>query len=173
MSTTAGQQSALLLMRRIVSMLEWLSSIVLMLMMLLTFVDVIGRYLLNKPVFGAAEMISTLLAFTIFAGLGLVNARDSHITVDLLEPFWQKSFPRLQTLLTRLASLLAMALIVFVLVEQAIEAAAVGSMTVVLELPLSGTAALVAALAATSLVCQVLELILSSTAIEPVDEQTS
>ena len=40
---------------RIIQVLEVLSSIVLAAMMLLTFVDVIGRYLLGAPVFGASE----------------------------------------------------------------------------------------------------------------------
>ena len=62
-----------------IKVLEVLSSIVLCAMMLLTFVDVLGRYIFSAPVFGAAEMISTMLALTIFMGLGLANARDRHI----------------------------------------------------------------------------------------------
>ena len=129
-----------------------------MIMMLLTFVDVIGRYLLNKPIFGAAELVSTLLAFIIFAGLGLVNARDQHIAVDLFEDGIRQSFPRFHALLTKGTSLLAMTLVVLVLVEQAVDASAVNSKTVVMELPLSWIAGVVAALAAVSLVSQVLEL---------------
>ena len=54
-------------------------------MMMLTFADVVGRYLFTAPIFGAAEMIQFLLAMTIFGGLCLVNARDEHITVELFE----------------------------------------------------------------------------------------
>lgn len=53
--------------------------------MLLTFADVIGRYLFSQPIFGASEVISALLAATIFAGLGITNARDEHIVVELID----------------------------------------------------------------------------------------
>ena len=166
MSRQPSRQAASTLLKGIVTMLEWISSMVLMIMMLLTFVDVIGRYLLNKPVFGAAELVSTLLAFTIFAGLGLVNARDQHIAVDIFEDGIRQSFPRFHTLLTKGASLLAMSLVVLVLVEQALDASAVNSKTVVMELPLSWIAGLVAALAAVSLVSQILELVIGKPAAE-------
>jgi TRAP-type C4-dicarboxylate transport system permease small subunit len=55
----------------IINGLEVFSSLVLAVMMLLTFVDVVGRYVLGKPIFGASEMISTLLSLLIFAGLVL------------------------------------------------------------------------------------------------------
>ena len=52
--------------------LKWIVSLLLFLMMAITFVDVIGRYLFNAPIFGAAEMIQFLLAGTVFSGLILV-----------------------------------------------------------------------------------------------------
>jgi len=173
MSSQPFQRSATLLLTRIVTLLEWTSSIVLMVMMLLTFVDVVGRYLLNKPVFGAAELVSTLLAFTIFTGLGLVNARDQHIGVDLFEPMIRQSLPRFHSVLTRGSSLLAMALLVFVLVEQAVEAHTVSSTTVVLEIPLSWVAGLVAALSVISLVCQILELLIGDTTPEQITGESA
>jgi TRAP-type C4-dicarboxylate transport system permease small subunit len=54
-------------------------------MMLLTFVDVIGRYLFNTPVYGGFEMTEVALATLIFSGLPLVTARDEHVTVDLFD----------------------------------------------------------------------------------------
>ncbi len=38
--------------------LENFSSFMILIMMLLTFADVIGRYFLAQPIFGASEMIS-------------------------------------------------------------------------------------------------------------------
>ena len=63
------------ILNRIIQTLEVLSTFVLAAMMLLTFVDVIGRYILGAPIFGATEMISTMLALAIFLGLGIANAR--------------------------------------------------------------------------------------------------
>lgn len=143
----------------IVRVLEVLSSIVLAAMMLLTFVDVIGRYILGAPVFGASEMISTMLAFTIFLGLGLANARDRHIVVELIDSKVRNLAPRAYDILIQGFSIFAMCLIVYVLIEQAREAAHVNSTTVVLELPLAWITGPVAGLAALSVVSQILGLI--------------
>ncbi|MCR9139315.1 MAG: TRAP transporter small permease [Alphaproteobacteria bacterium] len=146
------------ILKRIVQVLEILSSIVLAAMMFLTFVDVIGRYVLKAPVFGAAEMISTLLAFTIFLGLGIANAKDRHIVVELLDHRIRAISPRIYDFVIQGFSICAMCLIVYVLFEQAREAAHVNSVTVVLEWPLAWIIGTVATLAALSVVSQILGL---------------
>ena len=55
-------------------------------MMMLTCVDVIGRYFFSQPIFGAFEITEMLLAALIFAGLPLVTLRNEHVTVDVLDP---------------------------------------------------------------------------------------
>jgi len=45
-------------------------------MMVLTFVDVVGRYLLNRPLRGAFELTELGLVVLIFAGLPLVSHAD-------------------------------------------------------------------------------------------------
>ncbi|WP_373355199.1 TRAP transporter small permease [Pseudoroseicyclus sp. CXY001] len=72
--------------------LRGITALLLFAMMALTFIDVIGRYLLSAPVYGAAEMIQILLAATIFSGLGLVSDQDAHITVDLFEAPLSRAF---------------------------------------------------------------------------------
>ena len=44
-------------------------------MMLLTFVDVVARYLFNRPIRGAFEVTELMLLVLIFAGLPLVSSR--------------------------------------------------------------------------------------------------
>jgi TRAP-type C4-dicarboxylate transport system permease small subunit len=63
-----------------------LAATVLFAMMVLTCTDVIGRYFLSQPVYGAFEITEMLLAALIFAGLPLVTLRNEHITVDVLDP---------------------------------------------------------------------------------------
>jgi TRAP-type transport system small permease protein len=60
-------------------------------MMLLTCVDVAGRYFFNRPILGGFELTEMLLAVLIFAGLPLVTLRNEHVTVDLFDavtPDW-------------------------------------------------------------------------------------
>jgi len=54
-------------------------------MMMITVVDVFGRYVLNAPLRGASEMVGLLLAAMIMLGLPSVSARREHIAVGALE----------------------------------------------------------------------------------------
>ncbi|SFJ09719.1 TRAP transporter small permease [Celeribacter neptunius] len=61
-----------------------LGGVMLTAMMGLTVCDVIGRYLFNSPIKGAAELTEVLLCATIFLGLGAVSLKEDHVTVDLV-----------------------------------------------------------------------------------------
>ncbi|MEZ5872799.1 MAG: TRAP transporter small permease subunit [Nitratireductor sp.] len=56
-------------------------------MVALTFVDVIGRRLFGKPVFGAHDITEHLMALTVFAGLPIVTGAAMHLSVDLLNKY--------------------------------------------------------------------------------------
>ena len=67
------------------------ASALLMCLMLITFVDVVARYLLNSPIRGAFEITELLLLVLIFAGLPLVSHADEHVTMDFIDrilPEW-------------------------------------------------------------------------------------
>lgn len=145
---------------RILSVLEVLSSVLLFLMMMLTFADVIGRYVFTAPIFGAAEIIQFLLAMTIFGGLSLVNAHDDHISVELFEPMLDRWIPRTRRILVQVFSVVVMTIIAWELTKFAIEAHQLGKITVVLEWPLVIVAGAVAALSVISLIAQLLGLML-------------
>lgn len=140
------------------------SAALLFTMMILTFVDVVGRYVFTAPVFGAAEMIQFLLALTIFSGLGLVNASDDHISVDLFDRPLSRLLPRLRPLLIQFFSLVAMVIIAYQLTEFAVEAAENNRITVVLEWPLAAVAFAIAGLSCLSLLAQILGLLSRSPA---------
>jgi TRAP-type C4-dicarboxylate transport system permease small subunit len=61
------------------------ASAILFAMMLLTFVDVVARYLFNRPVRGAFEVTELMLVVLIFAGLPLVSYADEHVTMDFID----------------------------------------------------------------------------------------
>ncbi len=54
-------------------------------MMVLTFFDVVGRYLLNRPIRGAFEITELGLLVLIFAGLPLVSFADEHALMDFID----------------------------------------------------------------------------------------
>ena len=144
----------------LVRIAEYITAILLFVMMALTFIDVIGRYVFTAPVFGAAEMIQFLLAMTIFGGLCLINARDEHITVELFEARIDRYIPNLRRFIVQLFSVGVMAIIAYELFKYAIDAQTVGTKTVVLEWPFAVVAFTVAGLSVVSLIAQVLGLML-------------
>lgn len=116
--------------------LEFLTAILLFAMMLLTFIDVIGRYIFNSPVYGAAEIIQMLLAGVIFSALPLVTRRDSHISVELFSPSISKKIPKTHCLIINLFSIIGLLIIGYELIRNVIEAHEIGRETIVLEWPL-------------------------------------
>lgn len=149
----AGKGSGL---SSIIKALELLTSIFLVAMMVLTFVDVVGRYAFNKPIFGANEMISSLLAVAIFSGLGMANARDDHIVVELLDHRVRRLSPKVYEAVIQGFSVLVMSLVAYVLLDLAIESYHQKALTFVLEIPLAYIAGAVSFLAALSVVSQVM-----------------
>jgi TRAP-type C4-dicarboxylate transport system permease small subunit len=56
-----------------------------MAMMLLTFTDVVARYVFRRPVRGAFEITELMLLVLIFAGLPLVSFTDEHAVMDFVD----------------------------------------------------------------------------------------
>ncbi|MEM1235565.1 MAG: TRAP transporter small permease [Pseudomonadota bacterium] len=146
---------------RITGGLEWISALLLFTMMMLTFIDVVGRYIFTAPVFGAAEMIQFLLAISIFAGLGIVNARDDHIVVELFEPALKRRMGPVHRYIVQGFSVCAMAFITWELYQFAKEAQELQKTTIVLEWPLVLVAGSVSFLSLMSLIAQILGLFLA------------
>ena len=71
--------------RRADAVLGIAASILLSCLMLVTFVDVVARYLFNRPIRGAFEVTELLLLVLIFAGLPLVSHADEHVTMDFID----------------------------------------------------------------------------------------
>lgn len=71
--------------RRADAVLGIAASAILMAMMCLTFIDVVARYVFNRPLRGGFEVTELLLLVLIFAGLPLVSHADEHVTMDLID----------------------------------------------------------------------------------------
>ena len=61
------------------------ASAILMSMTLLTFVDVVARYLFSRPLRGAFEITELMLLVLIFAGLPLVSYANEHALMDFID----------------------------------------------------------------------------------------
>jgi len=93
------------------SLLGVAASAILMAMMLLTVVDVVARYVFNRPLAGAFEVTELMLLVLIFAGLPLVTYADEHAVMDFIDRLLS---PRAQDALRR-AVQVASAAVMFLL----------------------------------------------------------
>ncbi|MGQ0546082.1 MAG: TRAP transporter small permease [Betaproteobacteria bacterium] len=64
---------------------ELVAAALLFVMMAVTFLDVLGRYVLNRPLPGSAETTQYLLVLMIFVALPVVTARGGHISISLVD----------------------------------------------------------------------------------------
>jgi TRAP-type C4-dicarboxylate transport system permease small subunit len=104
-------------------------------MMALTFVDVIGRYGFHRSVFGAAEIIESLMIVTVFAGLAVITARNQHITVSLLDTLIARRFAAPQRWASIAISVGCTLLITWQMFEHGLDQLESGKRTAVLDLP--------------------------------------
>lgn len=115
--------------------LEAVAGLTLFGMMLLTCVDVGGRYLFNNAFDGAVEITQIMLAIMVFAEMPVITWRGGHVIVDLFDQFIGKKAVRALALLAALlvsTSFYVVAIRIWELGERQIRR---GVLTEYLELP--------------------------------------
>lgn len=122
--------------KMIVPLLGSIAAIILFAMMVLTCSDVIGRYFLNAPVFGAFELTELLLACLIFTGLPLVTLRQEHICVDVLDGVTPDWLLRIQHIIASIVASVATGYLAWRLSVRGANMLAAGETTAQLKLPL-------------------------------------
>ena len=125
---------AALLLQKILGVV---AATVLFLMMVITAIDVVGRYFFNKPLAGGFEITEMGLAVLIYCALPLVSARREHIVIDTLDVFMSKA---VKTFLDRLSDsicFLALSGVGYLLFRRAERVAEYGDTTNVLLIPLA------------------------------------
>ena len=122
---------------RLQTVLGFTSASVLFLMMLITAVDVAGRYVFNKPLPGGFELTELLLAALIYCGLPLVSARREHIVIDTFDPYYSPRFKRALDMIAEVVCALTLAGVGLLIFQRAVRVAGYGDTTNVLKLPLA------------------------------------
>ena len=122
--------------QRIYRKMEWISnnlaylgSMALFAMMLLTTVDVVGRYFFNKPVLGAFELTEFLVLILIFSFLAPSQAKKSHVAVDLVFQHLPARLRPVIDILNHLLCLVFMSLIAYRCFVRALEIKSFGEAT--------------------------------------------
>lgn len=131
-------------MNRFGQWLEWVlgatAGAVLVLMMLVTTVDVGGRYLFNYPLPGGFELTEVMLAVLIYCALPLVTWKREHIVIDSFDFLMSPRVKRGLDVAADAVCALALAGVGYIIFLRAMRVAGYGDTTSVLKLPLAPVA---------------------------------
>lgn len=121
-----------------------------MFLMVVTAVDVVGRYLLNSPLHGGFELTQMGLATVVFGGLPLVTWRSEQITLDVLERHYQGALRTIKQHIVLGLSFAVLAAVSWRIFIHAGKTMAAGTTTIALKIPLYPLLYFLAAMAALS-----------------------
>ncbi|MBC8258123.1 MAG: TRAP transporter small permease [SAR324 cluster bacterium] len=120
--------------------LGFLAAVVLMLMMIVTFIDVLGRYLFLAPLPGAFELTEIMMAMLIFAGLPLVCRANQHVTVNLILSLLSPKIRYVQRLITQVIMTVVLGVMSWRMWIKAADMLVQGDETQYLQLPIAPVA---------------------------------
>ncbi len=119
-------------------------------MMLVTFVDVAGRKLFVKPLYGGYEITEMLMGMLIFCALPLITAREGHVTIDVFDRIVPERWRRWQQVIVTAISTVALAYIAWRLWALSFEHVKNREVTMTLHIPHGPFARLFATMSALS-----------------------
>ncbi len=134
--------------------LSTFAALVLAAVMMVSVVDVVGRYVFNRPLPGSSEITEILMAILIYAGLPLVGLRRAHIVVDLLDSATPQRMVRIRDAIVGIISCFMIALIAWRLWAYADQIRLSKDVTEYLKLPLAPFAYAMSVLAGISAVVE-------------------
>ncbi len=113
------------------------AALILLSLVLVTCVDVVGRYLFSAPLAGAFELTELLVAALVFVALPLTTERREHVEVDLLAGVLRGRVGRLLEVAAAVFSAALLATFAWRLAVRAADAAGDGLATNALSIPLA------------------------------------
>lgn len=113
-----------------------ISAVIMLALMILTVIDVAGRYLFNRPIRGTFELTEFALVLIVFLALGYAQHNDDHVVIDLLYTQFPKSLQQIVYLLSTLISFAVISLMTWRLILYSGRMVAGNYTTAVLRIPL-------------------------------------
>lgn len=107
----------------------------LFMMMCLTVVDVIGRFVFNSPILGSFEITQYLIVVMVFSFVGYAQSHKWHVNVDILVNTFPRKAQSLINLFNFTVSLILLGLITWMGFEKAMESMATGDKPMNLPIP--------------------------------------
>lgn len=104
-------------------------------MVALTFLDVIGRRLFGRPIYGANDITEHLMGLMVFAGLPIITAAGAHLTVDILDRVLDRPEFRFWKSIIALVVAAVLGLVSWLFLEHGINAGKISEVSQALRIP--------------------------------------
>lgn len=117
--------------------LEHVASAALIVMMLVTMADVLMRNIYNRPITGSVELVRIAMAYLVFMAFPQTFLRGHHVRIDVIDHLVGRRAVRRLDLLGELAALGLLAVTLWVMWHEAVDAHQMGDVTSDLMIPLS------------------------------------
>lgn len=130
-----ARQNLLLKTRVFSRYLSYIGNTAIVLMMLLTTADVVGRYFFNSPVLGAYEITEYLMMIMVFSFLAFAQSQSAHISVDIV---FDRLPPNVKYALERLNHLICLVmlcLVTYMAVHRVLDIIESGASSTLLKIP--------------------------------------
>jgi len=128
-------------------------------LMLITVIDVVGRYAMNRPLSGAAEWIELSMGVMIFGGFFQAGVSGEHVRIDLLDKAWSRTARRVVDAIARIVSAVVLLGVAWRLLVKAQEMSGYADVSSYLGVPLAPLACVMAAASALTALVYLLELL--------------
>lgn len=146
-------------LKRMSNALAAFACFILVLVMLLTFFDVVGRYFFNAPVTFAVELIQLGMGLLVLFGLAITTLERGHIAVDIMESLVPKFVQRIFAFVAALSGALFISLITWRLWDRGINFLGDGLATDVLFFPVWPVVLLMSFAAAVAAIVAIVQLV--------------
>lgn len=122
------------LLKSLKTLCSHISNYSLLLMSLITFTDVFGRLVFNKPLGFAYELVAILLAISFYSGLSQINRKRQHIQIDLLNKYFTGKIGTFLNWFSYFVELIFFTALVIMIYEQVVMSADFGEIFMFLKI---------------------------------------
>ncbi|NKB63664.1 MAG: TRAP transporter small permease subunit [Gammaproteobacteria bacterium] len=123
------------LVNRLISAFVVLGIVALIMMMGLTFLDVVGRTLFGRALTGTVESITLLMGILVFSGLAYTETLNKHVVVDVVQTLFSPPLKRFSQVLNLILGTFITAIMTWRLTLSAIVIFEDGETTMIWALP--------------------------------------
>lgn len=123
-------------LNRVNPFIRWVSTagmVIFVLMVCLTFTNVILRYIFNRPLLGSCEITELMMATVVFTGVAYTQLGKAHVTMDIVV---NRLRPKPRLVMDGFANLISIALLVLIIWRSGVHAIDAHTMTSIFKIPL-------------------------------------